>query len=130
MLAVCVVQRTSCTKCEVVQVVCTTDAAPIYIERMRICIAEHMALGAAFDLFLISYPALLTTYTPIDLTLIASACIKSKYKIILTILRPDVIINVTTKLYCQYRPLHRDHPLQTAPMNFNERYISDAICYQ
>ena len=30
-----------------VQVVCTTDAAPIYIERMlRICMAEHMALGA------------------------------------------------------------------------------------
>ena len=46
MLAVCVVQCTSCTECELVQVVCTTDAAPIYIERMRICMAEHMALGA------------------------------------------------------------------------------------
>ena len=45
-LAVCVVQCTSCTECELVQVVCTTDAAPIYIERMRICMAEHMALGA------------------------------------------------------------------------------------
>ena len=44
-LAVCVVQCTSCTECELVQVVCTTDAAPIYIERMRICMAEHMALG-------------------------------------------------------------------------------------
>ena len=30
-LAVCVVQCTSCTECELVQVVCTTDAAPIYI---------------------------------------------------------------------------------------------------
>ena len=45
-LAVCVVQCTSCTECELVQVVCTTDAAPIYIERMRICMAEHMALEA------------------------------------------------------------------------------------
>ena len=41
-LAVFVVQCTSCTECELV---CTTDAAPIYIERMRICMAEHMALG-------------------------------------------------------------------------------------
>ena len=31
-----------------VQVVCTTDAAPIYIERMRICMAEHMAMGDTF----------------------------------------------------------------------------------
>ena len=45
MLAVCVVQCTLCTECELVQVVCTTDAAPIYIERTRICMAEHMALG-------------------------------------------------------------------------------------
>ena len=44
-LAVCVVQCTSCTECELVQVVCTMDAAPIYIERMRTCMAEHMALG-------------------------------------------------------------------------------------
>ena len=46
-LAVCIVQCTSCTECELVQVVllCTTDAAPIYIERLRICMAEHMALG-------------------------------------------------------------------------------------
>ena len=53
-LAVCVVQCTSCTECELVQVVCTTDAAPIYIERMRICMAEHMALGATIFVYLIN----------------------------------------------------------------------------
>ena len=44
-LAVCVVQCTSCTECELVQVVCTTDAAPVYIERMRICMAGAYGVG-------------------------------------------------------------------------------------
>ena len=53
-LAVCVVQCTSCTECELLQVVCTTDAAPIYIERMRICMAEHMALGGSLPIYVLS----------------------------------------------------------------------------
>ena len=58
MLAVCVVQCTSCTECELVQVVCTTDAAPIYIERMRICMAEHMALGDIDHAYELAYQLL------------------------------------------------------------------------
>ena len=63
-LAVCVVQCTSCTECELVQVVCTTDAAPIYIERMRICMAEHMAMGVSTTICYAALDDLLLTFKP------------------------------------------------------------------
>ena len=50
MLAVCGVQCTSCTECDLVLVACITNAAPILTELNRnICMAEHMALGVAMN---------------------------------------------------------------------------------